>query len=115
MFNQFNLYQFDNNLIYTFQSLFRASFSTQTVLTYLYDNIKFNNDDGLYTELALFDLQKAFDNVDHSIRLKKIEAIRAKNVTVDWFKSCYTQKNPQGTHVNGCRSRLMNITWGHQP
>ena len=57
----------DNNILYDYQSGFRRSYSTDTCLIHLLDHIKVNNSLGLYTGMILFDLQKAFDTVDHVI------------------------------------------------
>ena len=43
----------------------------------LADNIKCNIDDGLFTGMIHFDLQKALDTVDHNILLSKLRAAGA--------------------------------------
>ena len=89
VYNQFYAYLCDNNLIYKYQSGFRASFSTETALTYMYlcDQINFNIDSGLYTGHVLLDLLKAFDAADHNILLQKIEAVGANSAVKNGFKS----------------------------
>ena len=42
------------NLFYSFQSGFRSSFSTDTCLTRLTDQIRFQMDRGCYTEIGLY-------------------------------------------------------------
>lgn len=108
---QFYSYLCDHNLIYKFQSGFRAGFSTDTALSYLCDKIKFNMDAGLYTGLVMLDLQKAFDTVDHNILLQKIKASGAKDNVVNWFNS-YVSDRQQAVHVNGSNSTPMNVTCG---
>ena len=63
------------------QSGFRQKYSTDTCLIHLTDFIKFQMDKGM------LDLQKAFDTVDHSILLAKLEAIGRSNDIVKWFQS----------------------------
>ena len=86
-YNQFYSYLNDNNLIYEYQSGFRASFSTDTALTYLSDKIRFNMDKGHYTGVVLIDLQKAFDTVDHTILSTKLSAAGVGKSGVSWFES----------------------------
>ena len=57
----------EKNLIFDFQSGFRRSFSTDTCLIYITDYIRQQMGKGLFTGMALLDVQKAFDGVDHSI------------------------------------------------
>ena len=70
------LYQYlrSNSLVYKFQSGFRSTFSMKTAFTYLGDKIRFNMDQGLYTDVILLDLQKVFDTVDHNILVSKLRA-----------------------------------------
>ena len=72
-------------LLFDFQSGFRSNFSTDSCLTYLTDYIKTQTSKGLYTEMLMLDLPKAFDTVDHNILCKKLKAMGIKSV--DWFLS----------------------------
>ena len=64
-------YLMQNNILYRFQSGFCKNHSTNTSLSFLMDKILTAFDSGLYTEMILIDLQKAFDRINHDI-LKKI-------------------------------------------
>ena len=44
-------------------------------------------DDGLVTSMILYDLQKAFDTINHDILLKKLSIIGFSDHTVKWFQS----------------------------
>ena len=44
-------------------------------------------DSGNFVGMILFDLQKAFDTVDHVILISKLEAIGLGHDIVLWFKS----------------------------
>ena len=63
------------NLFYSFQSGLRSSFSTDTCLTHLTDQIRFQMDRVFYTGMVMIDLQKASDTVDHDILLQKLKAL----------------------------------------
>ena len=64
----------NTKLFYEFKSVFRSNFSTDTCLIHLTDFIRFEIDKGNIVGMLLLDLQKAFDTVDHSILLMKLEA-----------------------------------------
>ena len=65
VYNQLEEYLSEKNLIYSLQSCFRGSYSTNTCLIYLTDYIRSQVPAGKYAGMVLFDLRKAFDTVDH--------------------------------------------------
>ena len=79
-----------NELLYANQSGFRKSYSTDTCLIDLTDNIRANIANGNYVGMVLLDLQKAFDTVDHDILCQKLEAMGID--FTDWFKSYLTNR-----------------------
>ena len=60
---------------------------------------------------AFIDLQKAFDTVNHSILLQKLEHYGIRGVTLDWFTS-YLSGRKQYVSVNGHTSAKLEITCG---
>ena len=58
-----------NQILYTHQSGSRPKHSTETFLTHLSDCILKGCDKGLYTGMILIDLQKAFDTINHNIKI----------------------------------------------
>ena len=76
-----------NKLMYRFQSGFRKNYSTNTCLGHLTDKITTRFEKGLFIGMILIDLQKAFDNIDHQILLKKIKYLDFSKSTITWFKS----------------------------
>ena len=60
-------YLIKNNLLYKFQSGFRSAYSIDACLIHLFDHIKSQSSKGMYFDIVMFDLQKAFDTVDHQI------------------------------------------------
>ena len=69
------LYSFlsENNLIYTRQSGFRPRHSTETALIKIIDDLLFNLDNDCVSGMVLIDYRKAFDMIDHTVLLKKLE------------------------------------------
>ena len=63
-------------------------------------------------EIGVFiDLQKAFDTVNHSILLKKLEHYGITGVALGWFSS-YLSKRKQYVSVNGHSSEKLEISCG---
>ena len=101
----------ERKLLYDLQSGFRPKYSTDTCLIHQTDFIKFQMDKGNAVGMVLLDLQKAFNTVDHSILLAKLEAIGLSNDIVKWFQS-YLSGRQQLVDVAGTFSSCENITCG---
>ena len=49
-------------------------------------------DKGFHTGMIVIDLQKAFDTLDHTILLQKMECTGFKDSVIKWFQSYYSNK-----------------------
>ncbi len=60
--------------------------------------------------MAILDLQKAFDTVDHSILLMKLRAMGFSELTLNWVQS-YLSNHTKMIDVNGTlsESRIMGF------
>ena len=74
-----------------YQSGFCANVSI--CLVQLTDYILRVIDKGFYTGMILVDLQKAFDMLDHTKLLQKMECIGFKESVVKWFQAYLSNKN----------------------
>ncbi|CAM1302576.1 Uncharacterised protein r2_g1254 [Pycnogonum litorale] len=111
IFNQIYEYINCNNLLYPFQSGFRPSYSTETALINLIDMIRCNTDKGEYTGLLLLDLEKAFDTVNHTILLSKMEAMGFSSSSINLIRS-YLNNRIQFCSVNGIESSTLPLCCG---
>ena len=76
-----------HQILYKYQSGFRARHSTDTCLSLLNDKILQGFDVGKLTGMILIDLQKAFDTIDHEILLMKLECLGFSKSSINWYKS----------------------------
>lgn len=67
-------YMRNNNLLYTLQSGFRRSYSTETALIRLMDQLLFDMDKDQVSGIVFVDYKRAFDLIDHDILLSKLKA-----------------------------------------
>ena len=81
-----------NELLYSYQSGFRANHSRDTCLSQLTDMILNGAENGKHTDMILIDLQKAFDTLDHKILLDKMKSISFSDKTIKWFHYYLTNR-----------------------
>ena len=66
---------------------FRRGFSTETAVISLVDQIRNQIGQKRHTAAIFIDLRKAFDTVDHSLLLEKMNVIGFTQQAKNWFKS----------------------------
>ena len=78
----------NHSLFERFQSGFRAQHSTETALLKVLNDIRINTDKGLCTVLVLLNLSAAFDTIDHSILIDRLENwVGVTGSALEWFRS----------------------------
>ena len=107
------LYSFldKNNILYKYQFGFRKNYSTSLALLEVVDSCYKNLDKGNKVLGIYFDLQKAFDTVDHDILLAKLHFYGIRGTLLAWFKN-YLKNRKQYTVVNNVSSSIENVTRG---
>ena len=108
---QVQKYLDDNNILYRYQSGFRAHHSTDTCLSYLNNKILQGFETGMFTDMILIDLQKAFDTIDHEIFLDKIACLGFSDSAILWFKS-YLQDRSFSVNIGKEYSDPRNLSCG---
>ena len=101
----------DHDILHPLQFGFRSKHSTLHALIGLTESIKKTIDDGMFGCGVFIDLQKAFDTVNHSILLKKMEHYGVRGIALDQFTS-YLSDMKQYVSVNGYTSDYLNISCG---
>ena len=107
------LYEFleKDNLLYSLQFGFRSKHSTSHTLISMTEKIRNTIDNGNYGCGIFIDLKKAFDTVNHSILLRKLNHYGIRGISLQWFES-YLSNRTQYVSVNGHTSEQLSITHG---
>lgn len=100
-----------NNLISEAQSGFRKGHSTETSLHRMTEQLFEGLNSGHCVGMVALDLKKAFDTVDHSIVVNKLEYYGVRGVANEWFRS-YLSNRTQFAQINGHLSDPENIETG---
>ena len=100
-----------NDILCHNQYCFRENHSTYMALLNMIDDIsnKLNNNND-WKEVFI-DLSKAFDTIDHSLLLKKLEHYGIRGTALSWFTS-YLTKRSQYVSTSGNNSSCLQIKCG---
>ena len=99
-----------NEILHPLQFAFRKNHSTYHTLISMTETIKKTIDSGHFGCGICIDLKKAFDTVNHSVLLKKLDHYGVRGIPLQWFDS-YLAKRQQYVSINGCTSDKL-ITHG---
>jgi len=100
-----------HNLLSEHQYGFRPNRSTSMAVTELVEQLSTSIENSEYAVGVFIDLSKAFDTIDHSLLLNKLEKYGVRGVAHTWLKSYLSDRN-QYVHINGIRSLEAKITHG---
>ena len=100
-----------NNLLNPKQSGFRLAHSTTTALAQVTNDLYQNMDQGEVTCLTLLDFSKAFDLVNHTILIRKLQSLNFSNKALNFFKS-YLSERQQSVSVDGVQSSWVPVSVG---
>ena len=77
----------DITLSHFLQSGFRLKHSTDTALIKIIDDLIFNLDNDRVSGMVLVDYLKAFDMIDHTLLLKKLEVYGLNRDSLQWLQT----------------------------
>ena len=77
----------NHDLLYKCRSGFRANHSCETILIKIADEWLEAMDKGLFTDVIMINLRKAFEAVDHKLLLKKRQEYGLNTNSLKWFQS----------------------------
>lgn len=91
----------ENSILNKYQSGYRSSFSTQTALVKITDDIRHSMDNRQLTVLVLLDFSRAFDCVNHQLLLQILRSYNFDELVIIWFKSYLECRLQRVKTVNG--------------
>ena len=109
--NQLIFHLNTENILVSNQLGFRAGKTTTDCLVDLVDDITKVIDEGSYAVSIFLDLSKAFDTVNHSILLSKLDLYSICASENQWFKS-YLSKWKQKVFINGVKANFYLLNSG---
>ena len=115
MYNRLKSFLGEHNLLYHCQYGFQEECSTQHALVDIVNRIQFNFDKKLFSFGIFVDSKKAFDTVNHSILLQKLELNGIQGVLNDCFSSYLNdryQTTQVGSHVSKKERCLCGVPQG---
>ena len=88
-----------NDLHENFQSAYRVGHSTETALVRIHNDILRALDNKRGVILVMLDLSAAFDTIDHTILIDRLQQrLGIKDVALNWFKEYHTDP---GVYLSG--------------
>uniref|UniRef100_A0A8C6KDR5 Reverse transcriptase domain-containing protein n=1 Tax=Nothobranchius furzeri TaxID=105023 RepID=A0A8C6KDR5_NOTFU len=109
---QLNSHLDDNRLLDPFQSGFRRNYSTESAHIRVLNVILILTDSGSHVLLLLLDLIVAFNTVDLTILLHRLEFwVGVTSTALEWFKP-YLNGRCFSVHVGDCSSPNAPLPWG---
>ena len=100
-----------NDVLHNLQFGFRQKHSTSYALISLTEKIEQTIDKGNLACGVFIDLKKAFDTVNHTMLLQKLEQYGIRGIPLQWFKSYLTDRK-QYVSVCGNTSKTLEIKCG---
>ena len=101
-----------NNLQIPLQSGYKKSYSTETLLVRIVNDLLIASEEGKATIVMMLDLSAAFDTVDHSKLLRILRhELGIRGIALKWFESFLTGRC-QKVSIDGCFSAEIIIKFG---
>ena len=101
----------DNSILSITQYGFRPSYACEHVLLKVQQKILDSFQANEHIIGVFLDLSKAFDSMDHSILLHKLNSYGIRGIASDWFRD-YLSNRVQHTFVHGTLSSPLNVSIG---
>ena len=111
MFKRLYAFLEQHKCIYELQFGFRENHSTNHAIISIIQKIQDFIQNNRFSIGVFIDLQKAFDTVNHSILLDKLDHYGISGISNTWFRSYLTERQ-QFVSISGDKSELSTIEHG---
>ena len=101
----------DNHLIHPNHHAYRVNHNTTTALIQMYDVWLESLEAGELAGVCFLDMSAAFDIVDHTLLLEKLQLYGFDKSMISWTTSYLTGRT-QAVCIDGCLSKLMPVQHG---
>ena len=112
IYQQLYDYLTENSILNNCQRGFRSTHSTALASIDCTNSWLIGIDNGKINSTILLDVKKAFDTIDHDIRLRKLSHCRISNTELEFFRSYLCSNRLQCCSVNGHTSSFKTIDCG---
>ena len=109
--NQLNTHINSSNTSNHYQSAYRKFHSTETALLKIHSDILASMDAAKVTVLTLLDVCAAFDAIDHTILLSRLDWFGVTGKALNWFQS-YLTGRCQRIKIGDCLSSKADLKFG---
>ena len=109
--NRLMTYLDKHSILITNQFGFRRNSDSSLAVVDMVDRITEQLDANCHSLGLFIDLSKAFDTLDHTILIDKLEFYGIRGIALNWFKS-YLKNRSQYVDYNGTQSTLLKIRTG---
>ena len=111
IYKHLHTYLCNNNFFHENQSGFRRNHSCHTALVHLVDNLLLNINKNEFTGILFVDFAKAFDVIDHSLLLRKLEVYRLPPMFLKLMSSFLSNRR-QLVSVKNSFSNFQQVNYG---
>ena len=101
----------ENNILYPLQHGFRKGRSSETQLIEFVDDISKNLQEGQQTDILILDFAKAFDKVNHSLLIHKLQHYGIIGKSVRWIQNWLANRK-QSVVIDGSTSDAVSVDSG---
>ena len=101
----------NHNILHPHQFGFRSNYSTRDAIAHVISSLMSKINSNQHTALALLDLKKAFDLINHKLLLDKMHHYGIRELPLAWMSS-YLNNRSQKTKVNNILSGQKPISAG---
>jgi retron-type reverse transcriptase len=100
-----------NNILYPLQHGFRKGHSCETQLIEFVEDISKNLQEGQQTDILILDFAKAFDKVNHSLLIHKLQHHGIIGNSVRWIQNWLANRK-QSVVIDGSTSDAVSVDSG---